>query len=209
MRPVIDHQSFLHQRNHNVWFLPSGSVEGVAADHPSLAEMRTTNRTVCADQMAGTVVLAVYEWAPLRSFISATVGLPTLHLMADPLARVNVMSYRDGESLNWHFDRAHFTNTLLLQRPRSGGAFEFRPGLRSSSGVDHDGIAAVIAGTDTAVERRDVEPGTLNVFAGHDIIHRVEPVGGPIDRIIAVFSYTETAGVVFSETERRGFYGRA
>ena len=76
MRPLIDHDSFLHRRSHNVWFLPAESVEGVAADHPSLAEMHTSNRTVCADQMAGTVVLAVYEWAPLRAFIAATVGVP-------------------------------------------------------------------------------------------------------------------------------------
>jgi hypothetical protein len=98
--------------------------------------------------------------------------------------------------------------TLLLQRPLSGGAFEFRAGLRSSSGVDHDGIASVIAGTDPGVQRRDVEPGTLNVFAGHDIVHRVESVSGPIDRLVAVFSYTETADVEFSAAERLGFYGR-
>lgn len=209
MRPLIDHHSFLHRRTHNVWFLPADAVEGVAPDHPSLAEMHTSNRTVCADQMDGTVVLAVYEWAPLRDFIAATVGATVLHLMADPLARVNVMSYRDGEALNWHFDRAQFTNTLLLQRPDAGGSFELRHGLRSADHVDHDGIAAVAAGTDTAVQRRDVEPGTLNVFAGHDIVHRVEPVQGAVDRLIAVFSYSETEGVVFTATERIGFYGRA
>ncbi len=209
MRPLIDHESFLHRRTHNVWFLPADAVEGVDADHPSLAEMPTSNRTVCADQMVDTVVLAVYEWAPLRRFIAETVGIATLHLMADPLARVNVMSYRDGEALNWHFDRARFTNTLLLQRPEADGSFELRPGLRSADHVDHDGIAAVVAGTDTGVQRRNVEPGTLNVFAGRDILHRVEPVRGPVDRMIAVFSYSETDDVVFSDAERIGFYGRA
>lgn len=209
MRPLIDHASFLHRRTHNVWFLPADAVEGVGVDHPSLTEMLTSNRTVCADQMADTVVLAVYEWAPLRRFIADTVECPTLHLMADPLARVNVMSYREGEALNWHFDRARFTNTLLLQRPEAGGSFELRPGLRSTDHVDHDGIAAVVAGTDAEVQRRNVEPGTLNVFAGHDILHRVEPVKGPVDRVIAVFSYAETDDVVFSAAERIGFYGRA
>lgn len=209
MRPLVDHASFLHRRDHNVWFLPTDAVAGVAADHPSLTTLHTSNRTVCADQMTGTVVRAVYEWAPLRAFIAATVGVPVLHPLADPLAQLNVMSYRDGEALNWHFDRAQFTTTLLLQRPTSGGEFELREGLRSDDRVDHDGIGDVVTGRDSAVRRRDVTPGTLNVFAGHDILHRVAPVHGPVDRLIAVFSYAETDDVVFSESERIGFYGRA
>jgi len=209
MRPLIDHASFLHRRTHNVWFLPADAVEGVAPDHPSLAEMHTSNRTVCADQMVGTVVLAAYQWEPLRRFIAATVGVPALHLMADPLACANVMSYRNREALNWHFDRAAFTNTLLLQRPDVGGEFELRPGLRSADHVDHDGVAAVVAGTDHAVQRRNVEPGTLNVFTGRHILHRVAPVQGPTDRMIAVFSYAETDDVVFTAQERIGFYGRS
>jgi hypothetical protein len=37
--------------------------------------------------------------------------------MADPLARLNAMAYGEGQGLNWHFDRAEFTTTLLLQAP--------------------------------------------------------------------------------------------
>jgi hypothetical protein len=209
MRPLIDEASFLHDRTHNVWFLPAHDVAGVLADHPSLREMRTSNRTVCADQMTDTVVLAVYEWAPLREFIAATVGVSQLHLMADPLARANVMSYGDGQALNWHFDRAEFTTTLLLQQPDSGGEFEFCAGLRSTTDIDHDGIALVIAGTDDTIQRRNVEPGTLNVFAGRHILHRVAPSSGELDRVIAVFSYAESADITFSERERIGFYGRS
>jgi hypothetical protein len=39
--------------------------------------------------------------------------------------------------------------------------------------------------------------------------HRVTPVEGERERIIAVFSYYEKLGIVFSDAERRGFYGRA
>jgi hypothetical protein len=38
--------------------------------------------------------------------------------------------------------------------------------------------------------------------------HRVTPVEGEREHIIAVFSYHEMPGVVFSEEERIGFYGR-
>ncbi|MCB9392265.1 MAG: 2OG-Fe(II) oxygenase [Acidimicrobiaceae bacterium] len=212
LRPLVDHDSFLHAREHNVWFLPAdeaAATHGLDLGHPSLATMLTANRTVCADQMAGAVVMAVYEWAPLRAFVAATVGAAELHPMADPLARVNVMSYRDGEALQWHFDRARFTTTLLLQRPLAGGRFEWRHGLRSADGVDHDGLGEVIAGTDASVDHRDVRAGTLNVFAGHDTVHRVAPVHGEVDRLIAVYSWAEQAGVTFTDAERIGFYGRA
>ncbi|HCL95113.1 MAG TPA: 2OG-Fe(II) oxygenase, partial [Gammaproteobacteria bacterium] len=39
-------------------------------------------------------------------------------------------------------------------------------------------------------------------------LHRVSPVKGSRDRIIAVFSYYETKGVQFSDEENLGFYGR-
>lgn len=209
VRPLVDHTSFVHRRVHNVWFQPPDEIQGVARNHPSLTETVTSNRTVCADQMTGTVALALYEWTPLRQFIAATVGVEPLHLMADPLARVNVMSYCDGEALGWHFDRAAFSTTLLLQRPLAGGEFEYRPGLRSDAGVDYEAIGRVVTDADDAVQQRIIEPGTVTVFAGRGTLHRIAPVRGPVDRIVAVFSYAETAGVTLTARERIGFYGRS
>jgi hypothetical protein len=208
LRPVIDDDSFEHRRRHNIWFLPPSRVSGVPADHPALAEAETANRTVCADQLTGSPVLSVYEWPGLRDFLAATMRLDTLHLMADPLARVNVMSYREGEALNWHFDRSEFTTTVLLQEPAAGGEFEFRSGLRSTPGADLDAVGALVTGRDPHVQRRRISPGTLTVFLGRGTAHRVAPTRGDIDRVIAVFSFYEQPGVVFSPSERLGFYGR-
>ena len=70
-------------------------------------------------------------------------------------------------------------------------------------------MTAVVTGTDPLVQQRNVEPGTLNVFTGRSILHRVAPVRGPVDRMIAVLSYSETDDVMFSPQERIGFYGRS
>ena len=53
-----------------------------------------------------------------------------------------------------------------------------------------------------------LQPGTLNVFRGRNTAHRVTPVRGKKSRMIAVFSYFDRPGVVFTESERLGFYGR-
>lgn len=207
LRPLIDHHSFTHRRRHNIYFLPE--VEGLAPDHPALALMETSNRTVCADQVAGTTLDAIYRWAPMRHFLAELTGLGELYLMDDPLAPVNVMSYRDGEALNWHFDRSQFTTTVLLQAPLEGGEFEFRTGLRDDKRSDHEAIGRLVAGQDPDVQRRRLEPGTLSVFTGRHTAHRVAPVVGPVDRVIAVFSYFTEPGVTFTPDERLGFYGRS
>jgi len=205
-RPLIEHHSFEHRRTHNIYFLPT--VEGLLPDHPALRKVETSNRTVCADQLTGSALLAIYEWAPLRRFIADVIEVDELHPMEDVLARVNVMSYRAGETLNWHFDRSEFTTTLLLQRPTAGGSFEFRSALRTADDPNYEGVAKLIEGSDPLVQRHDIEPGTLTVFAGRHTAHRVTEIVGERDRVVAVFSYFEQPGVVFTDTERQGFYGR-
>ena len=119
------------RRDHNIYFLDK--VDGLPDDHPALQKITTINHTLCADQLRDTPLTQVYEWPPFRQFIAATMQLPILHLMDDELARVNVMSYRPGEALNWHFDRSEFTTTLLLQRALKDGIFQYRRGLRTAS----------------------------------------------------------------------------
>ena len=129
--------------------------------------------------------------------------------MDDPLARVNVMSYQEGQALNWHFDRSEFTTTLLLQAPDQGGGFEYRTNLRSNDNPNYAGVARLLQGSDPDSKIITLSPGTLNVFKGKNTAHRVTPVAGDKARVIAVFSYYESPGVTFTEAERLGFYGRA
>ncbi|MBO9446670.1 2OG-Fe(II) oxygenase [Ruegeria sp. R14_0] len=206
LKPVLADGSFTHARKHNIYF--KKEIGDLPADHPALTEFETSNRTICADQMGETAVIRLYEWAPFAQFLAAVMGKPKLFTMQDPLARVNVMGYHEGQALNWHFDRSEFTTTLLLQAPEVGGDFEYDQDLRSDDDPNYDGVADLLEGRRTPT-RIVLEPGTLNIFKGKNTAHRVTPVQGDQDRIIAVFSYYERPGVQFSEQERIGFYGRA
>ena len=206
VEPLLETAAFIHSREHNIYF--DDEIEGVEASHPALSRFRTVNHTVCGDQIPTSLVTRVYEWQPLIDFLAATMDKPRLHRMADPLARINVMAYRAGDALNWHFDRSEFTTTCLLQAPLAGSEFQYRSDLRSDTDPNYDGVGRLLAGEDDQVQTLPLSPGTLNVFMGRNTAHRVTPVEGERSRIIAVFSYYETPGVAFSDAERLGFYGR-
>ena len=203
---LFDSAAFTHARDHNIYF--DDQIEELDAGHPALRRFTTINRTICGDQIPASTIERIYEWQPLIDFLAAAMDKPLLYPMADPLGRLNVMAYREGERLNWHFDRAEFTITVLLQAPLGGGDFQYRSGLRSDTDPNYDGVARLLAGDDERVRTLPLAPGTLNVFKGKNTAHRVTPVEGDRARIIAVFSYYETPDVTFSDTERLGFYGR-
>jgi hypothetical protein len=207
IRPVMDTLSFTHRRKHNIYFRKD--IPGLAPDHPALALCETVNHTVCADQITQSVLTYIYEWSHFITFLAATMQKDALYPARDDLARLNVMAYRDGEALNWHFDRSEFTTTLLLQAPDEGGEFIYRTDLRSEDDPNYDGVARLLRGQDPDVKSLTLSAGTLNIFRGKNTAHKVGTVKGSRERIIAVFSYFDRPGVVFSREDQIGFYGRA
>ena len=206
LSPKFENEAFTHKRKHNIYF--KKDIPGLASDHPALMEVETVNHTLCADQLDGNPVLEIYKWQPLIRFLGDVMEKSELHTMRDPLAQVNVMAYREGETLNWHFDRSELTTTLLLQAPEKGGEFQYRTDLRSETNPNYEGVAKLLKSEDPLMRSINPEPGTLNVFRGINTPHRVTKIGGARERIIAVFSYYDRPDVVFSPEEQIGFYGR-
>jgi hypothetical protein len=206
LEPLLESGGYRHARRHNVYF--KDDVAGLAKGHPALKQFETINYTLCADQLGGTIVERIYEWAPLAAFLARVMDKSELYLMDDALARVNVLAYGPGQALNWHFDRAQFTTTLLIRAAESGGEFEYRSNLRSGTDPNYDGVARLLRGEDPGVCVHSLAAGSLNVFAGRHTAHRITPVAGNKSRIVAVFSYYDTPAFTFSSAERIGFYGR-
>jgi hypothetical protein len=205
VKPVIADHAFTHQRDHNVYF--DDNFEDLPKNHPALRRYKTINHTVCADQIEDSLVVKLYDWPPLAAFLADVMGKPDLYPMDDRIACANVMTYYEGEALNWHFDRSEFTTTLLLQAPLAGGEFEYVKDLRTTGNPNFEGVAALYDGTiETKICAQDA--GTLNVFKGVNTAHRVTPVQGGTPRINAVLTYYEKPGARFTRKERLGFYGR-
>ena len=205
--PAMATESHRHARSHNVYF--RDTVEGLTDDHPAMAKVETVNHTLCADQLPGNPVIALYEWQPFADFLAATMGKPALYRMDDPMARVNIQASRAGEALNWHFDRSEFTTTILLQAPEAGGELEYRKDLRTPEDPNYDGVAAALRGEDPMLRKVTLKEGALNVFRGVNTLHRVVQVRGEVERLVTIFSFYDRPGVTMTAKEQIGFYGRS
>ena len=202
------HQAFYHSRRHNIFF--QDAVPGLPDDHVALKHFAepTTNRILCADQIEGTAVTVLYDWQPFAKFLACTMHKPALFTMDDRIAGANVVTYHEGDGLNYHFDRAEFTTTLLLQQPEAGGVFEYCRDLCGSPGQPNAAFVAELLSGVKLPQRCPQAAGTLTVFCGQNTAHRVTPVKGKQHRINCVLTFTETPGCRFTAEDHYAFYGR-
>lgn len=206
LRAPLASRAFQHKQAHNIYF--TDDVDALPADL-ARARLTTAHCTLTCDQMEGTIIRAAYEWAPLCTFIKDVLDLPALYPMADPMACLNVMAYGEGDELGWHFDRAEFAVTILLQAADAGGEFEYRRGLRTAADPNFTGVRRLLARGDDEVRRCVSAAGDMTVFAGFGAAHRVTPVMGNTPRVMAVLSYMGEPAYQYGPADRLRFYGRA
>jgi hypothetical protein len=142
------------------------------------------------------------------AFISAVLQRAPLFHYADPLGALNLAVMGDGDELQWHYDQTDFVVSLALRDADRGGDFEVAPKLRSDADENYPGVAQVLAGTSAAVTRLPMTPGTLLIFAGRHSLHRVSPIAGPTDRLVALLGYDTQPGTRSTPHLQRKRYGR-
>ena len=59
------------------------------------------------------------------------------------------------------------------------------------------------------ITKLSFEPGQLNVFRGKECLHRVTPVQGTKDRMVAILAYSEQPGMRNSKEVQEMFWGRS
>jgi hypothetical protein len=151
----------------------------------------------------------LYEWPPFIDFLAAVLGVDELHPYADPFGALNLAVMRTGDELSWHFDFADFVVSLALGSSTDGGHFEYVPRLRVEGDERYDEVADVLAGRrDDRVRRAAMTPGTLLLFRGRHSLHRVTPVAGSGERLVALLSYDTRPGADSTDELKLARYGR-
>ena len=174
-------------------------------EHPRSQIFRNRCSFVLADQFSGDgPIQCLFRWDPLTNFVREALGYKTLYRSACPHLSLNLGIAGEGDQFGWHFDTNDGVVSLLLQQPDEGGHFEYAPYIRDENNESYSQVFRLFAGEPEIVRRVAMAPGTFVLFKGRRSCHRVTPVG-PTDRprLIALFSYDERPGMVFSEASVR------
>lgn len=218
-------EAYYSNSSHNIFFTPPSAMDGknlpeLPSDHYSKQRFSTTKGCVTTDQHSeGSYLKALYYNKTFQKFLSKILEADELYESGDPLSGCTVHYNMHGQNLGWHFDKAPFAITLMLQKPLEGGVFEYLPQTRA---LDHECEGGVIDAVKPEFEEkvsqvlkgeRDAEklnllPGTLTVFRGDHSMHRVTEVVGEKTRILSVLAYNALPGVKLDEERMMALFGR-
>ena len=186
-----------------------GADASLGAEHARNQMVSSSVRVIAYDMVPTTHLLRrLYEWDVLLSFLADVLALPRLYRYADPLGALNIAVMGDGDALGWHFDQTDFVTSLALIPADQGGDFHFQPLIRAARNEHYEAVGAVLSG-----ERQDhvqlaMTPGTFLLFQGRHSLHRVTPIHGDTERIVALLAYDAKPGTDSTAELKRARYGR-
>lgn len=163
---------------------------GLPSTDPRSRPQRAALSAVAYDDFpADSPVRRVYESAEVAALVAAVLGVERLHRYADPLGALSMAVMRDGDELGWHFDFSEFVVSLCLQSAEAGGTFDVVPRIRTADPATDAEVVRALDGDHPRMRQLPLEPGTLVLFAGRESLHRVPPIHGEVDRLVALLSY--------------------
>jgi|HubBroStandDraft_6_1064221.scaffolds.fasta_scaffold14918_3 hypothetical protein len=178
--------------------------------HPSRIRLERGNAFVARDQIPPNFLISrLFHNPPFQRFVAACFGIKRIFELADPLSGLCLNVLTAGREHPWHFDTNEFTVSLLTQKPKSGGVFEYCPNIRSPENENFSCVRDVLEGRGgQRVQRLVLEPGDLLLFRGRYSLHRVTRVEGETERHTAILAYTKEPGVIGSPERTRQLFGR-
>ncbi len=205
---IADHVPILHQEAGV--YARTDLERALRADDPRRVRLHWHAGHVTRDMLPPfSAAQRLYVSPSFKAFIAAAVGRSRVFEYADPLAGLVATVLPPGGCYPWHYDTNEYVVTIMLQRPTSGGRFEYHQDLRRPGDENLDGLGAVLAGRPAKAPRvLDPDPGDLQLFLGRYSLHRVTEVDGPRPRHVLVLSYAKQPGVIGPVDRTRSVYGR-
>ena len=137
------------------------------------------------------LVREIYCWQPLTEFLQLLCGYETFYRVECPYLALTSKIARAGDTDGWHYDSNDVVFSLLLQAPEAGGQFEYAPGIRTQGHENYEAVTGLFADPARCALRPSMSEGDFNVFQGDLSMHRVTPVEGLRNRIVALFCYDQ------------------
>jgi len=203
----LSDQGFPNEAVHNVYF--EDVDESLPEDDARRIMQRASQSTIAYDMIpADAGIRELYESDAMLTFVGTALEKRPFYRNADPLGALNLVYYGEGDELGWHFDRAEFVVTVMLQPASEGGDFEYAPNLRSAEDENYPAVQRLLQGDRADVIHLPSKAGTLAFFRGRHSIHRVTPIKGDVLRANAVLSFADKPDHRLNQLTQQLFYGR-
>ena len=184
---------------------------------PSFQESHPRNKTVISSKgcitdnqvPSDSYLRFLYNSKSFKEFLCEVLSEEALYKYDDELSSINIHYAKEGQELGWHFDNSSFAITLLIQKPISGGRFEYIRDFRNSSNNEnnYDQVSHLLDNR-CSPNKLKMENGSLVLFRGKNAIHRVTPTEGDLTRVLSVLAYNSEPDVKLSESARMTFFGK-
>lgn len=200
-------QAFQSSASYNLYVMPEDPA--FSKDSPRNRLFKTTKKCIPDDQIPTCSYLkTIYNSKIFQDFMCNVVGVNQLYPYGDNLASINYNYYDEKDALEWHFDNADFTITLLVKKCDKGGEYEYFTNMRydENGKEDYETARKCIEG-ELQPKRESVQEGSLMIFKGSQSLHRVTDVEKG-ERILVTFNYNTKPDIPLSERSRMTFFGR-
>ncbi len=190
-------------------YLNSKDDISLPKNHPKRIFMERDNGYLNSDLFEkNSEMKFLYEQEELLKFVSACLGVFPIYRWADPLAchAYNIM--RPEGILPWHFDSCEFTLSIMIQKPESGGIFEYCPFIREPGNENFEEVKKVLDGDRSRVRQLKLEPGDLQIFKGRFTLHRVTKIEGNKSRYLCIPAYVLDPWRVNTPEHSEAIYGK-
>lgn len=202
-------QTFWAEQQHNPYASPGDA--SLADSHPRNVMQDRMSGFINSDLLPATSLLnQIYNSNVMTHFVWDSLGSDRpIYQWADPLGRNPYGVMETDHYFPWHFDGNEFTVSILVQRPESGGVFEYVPDIRVPNNENYERVQYVLEGGREGVHELDLMPGDLQLFKGRFSLHRVTRIVGPTTRYIALPTYVFDPWRMNRPHHAIHYYGRA
>jgi len=204
---------------HNVYLLSPDMDLNTYPDKNHLRNRlyKTHVASIAYDELNPENTLAkLYNSETLLKLVAFVTGQKKCYHSIDPLGRCSVNVFKNTWQHAWHFDESEYSTTLMIQKPKDGGIFQYSEKIRDNSDelvVDlvENIMDDHLQPEERLVQRHDLtfEEGTLSIFSGRRSLHRVTDCYGDLDRLVAVFTFSQEKNYKNSIEVRKLFWGRS
>lgn len=180
-----DGVGFYSTDSHNV-FLDAEEESDLSPLHPRRIQLKSSKLIINAKEIllskkAPNLDEIFMSQKSILHFISSVMQIK-LYPSADPYGKFYANIFREGDGLNYHFDRSEYTISLILQPSEKGGEFQFLPNSRriiegwNEMILEVDGINEAVAPYSLAMKMPKLAAGDLYLFQGQNSLHRVSEI---------------------------------